>query len=178
MCVPFITQTLRSAGSYFTYQDWSHHLHSCSASVRGGCSISPQSLQGRGEKEMHVYNPYRGAIKCYSCRCSQCFQSVLQHSASVFGATETDSICHPWQSWYIALIKPLFIWKEKHAIKHLSVINQFISWSYISWQVNCQPLNAWRGAKLLPFWCSRDPIRGEYRANAVKRTPKSIWKSH
>lgn len=50
VCVPFIIQKLRSAGSYFTYQDWSHRLHSCSALVRGGCSISPESLQGKKKK--------------------------------------------------------------------------------------------------------------------------------
>ena len=58
------------------------------------------------------------------------------------GATETDFICNQWQSWCITLIKPLFMWKGKHAIKCLSGINQFISWSEISWRVSCQPLNA------------------------------------
>lgn len=94
--------------------------------------LSPPRMQHlswtlQGQKMLHVYNLYRVAINATAVDIPSA-QNVLQHSASEQGTTKTDFMCNQPQSWCTALIKALFIWKEKHGMKRLNGINQLISW--------------------------------------------------
>lgn len=161
---------LRSAGSYFTCQDWSPSPSQllCFSLWR----IQHLSWIFTGIKKSDMSQIYTwGAIKCYSCRHSQrprCFTASCL--CGVWEATITDFMCNPWHSCCMAPIKPLFIRTEEiNAIKRLRGINQFISWSNISWQVNSQPLNAWMGVERLPCCPSREPTG--HRHSNTHRNP-------
>lgn len=183
VCVPFIMLELRSAGSYSTCQDWSPSPSQllCFGSVEDTASLLNlyrERVRRRERKRKKIQSCmstiYTGrAIKRFSCRRSQCSRCF---TASCLSVGSNNSRFHLWSATepmcrsYRAAV---YLKREKHGIKRLSGINQFISWSKISWRVNCQPLNAWTGAELLPprpGRRSRDPIRGEGRANAVKHT--------
>lgn len=95
MCVSFIMLELRSAGSYSTCQDWS-------PSPSQLLCFGPWRIQHlswiftgrereREQKKLHVYDLYKGAIKCYSCRRSQCSRCF---TASCLGVGNNRSWLH------------------------------------------------------------------------------------